>query len=146
MKKEAVQLPKFCGDEKAGQAFLKYPIWLKNWKSHITDYEEKYRANMWMSHCDDGAQKNIFGLETEYEKAKEKLERYYGDTCKVIHACTAEIKSHLQVHSFDYKGLLSLKACLESNYACLICRKLEQKMSNKDAFVLSCGMYFHDSF
>ena len=26
-KKEAVQLPKFCGDEKAGQAFLKYPIW-----------------------------------------------------------------------------------------------------------------------
>ena len=29
-KKEAVQLSRFLSDEKGGQAFLKYPIWLKN--------------------------------------------------------------------------------------------------------------------
>ena len=39
-KKEAMQLPRFSGEEKGGQAFLKYPIWSKNWMSQITDYEE----------------------------------------------------------------------------------------------------------
>ena len=35
-KKETVMLPKFSGDEKT--AYLKYPIWRKQWISHIDDY------------------------------------------------------------------------------------------------------------
>ena len=79
-----MQLLRFSGEEKGGQAFLKYPIWSKNWKSQITDYEEKYRATMLMSHIDAEVQKKLVGLETEYEKAMEKLDRYYGDTRMVV--------------------------------------------------------------
>ena len=93
-KREAVQLPKFSGDEKAGQAFLKYPIWLENWKSQILEYEEMYRASILMSHIDSKAQKKIIGLETKFNKAMEKLDKYYGDNNKVIQACTAEVRSH----------------------------------------------------
>ena len=85
-KKDAVQIPKFSGDEKGGQAFLKYRIWLKNWKSQIFDYEEKYRVSMLLSHVDAEAQKKLIGLETEYEKAMEKLNKYHGDTRKVVQA------------------------------------------------------------
>ena len=129
-KKEAMQLPRFSGEEKGGQAFLKYPIWSKRWKSQITDYEDKYRATMLMSHVDAEVQKKLVGLETEYEKAMEKLDRYYGDTRKVVQACTVEVKGHPQVSSFDYKGLLSLKTCLKNNYARLKYKSLEHEMSN----------------
>ena len=43
---------------------------------------------------------------------------------------TVEIRSHPQVHLFDYKGMLSLKTCLENNYAPLIYRRLEHEISN----------------
>ena len=39
-KKETVMLPKFSGEEKT--AYLKYPVWKKQWDAHIMDYEEKY--------------------------------------------------------------------------------------------------------
>ena len=83
-----------------------------------------------LSHIDNEAQKKINGLENEYVKAMERLDKYYGDKRKVVQACTTEIKSHHQVQSFDYKGMLSLKTCLENNYARLRCRKLEREMSN----------------
>ena len=51
--------------------------------------------------------KMLTGLETEYEKAMEKLVKYYGDTRKIVQACTIEIKGHPQVSSFDYKGMLT---------------------------------------
>ena len=60
----------------------------------------------------------------------EKLNKYYGDTKKVIQACVSEIKSHPLVQSFDYKGSISLKTCIENNHMHLKCRKLEHKMSN----------------
>ena len=44
----------------AGHAFFKYPIWLKNWKSQILEYEEKYRASMLMTLTDSEAQKNYW--------------------------------------------------------------------------------------
>ena len=56
-RKELVTLPKFTGDEKMGQPFLTYPIWLTDWKSHIVDYEDKSRANMLLSHLDREAKK-----------------------------------------------------------------------------------------
>ena len=57
IKREAVQLPKFSRDKMAGHAFFKYPIWLKNWKSQILEYEEKYRASMLMTLTNSEAQK-----------------------------------------------------------------------------------------
>ena len=102
-------LPKFFGEKKSRQPFLKYPIWLKNWQSHIVDYEEKSRANMLMSHLDNEAQKHIIGLENEYKQSMEEINKYYGGTGKVVTACTSEIRGHPVVSSFDYKGLVSLK-------------------------------------
>ena len=91
---------------------------------------------MLMSHLDNEAQKKIIGLENEYKKAMDKLDKYYGDTKKVIQACTSKINSHPQVQSFDYKGLISLKTCLENNHACLKCRKLEHEMSDTHSMEL----------
>ena len=39
-KKETVMLLKFSGDKRT--AYLRYPVWRKQWVSHIVDYEEKY--------------------------------------------------------------------------------------------------------
>lgn len=78
-KKEAVQLPKFASDKKGGQAFLKNPIWLKNWNAQIIDYEEKYRASMLLSNIDNEDQKKIIGIDNKYVKAMDKLDKYYGD-------------------------------------------------------------------
>ena len=108
-----MQLPRFSGEEKGGQAFLKYPIWSKNWKSQITDYKKKYRATILMSQVDAEVQKKLVGLETEYKKAMEKLDKFHGDTRKVVQACTTEIKGHPQVNSFNYNGMLMLKTCLK---------------------------------
>ena len=52
-KKETVSLPVFCGDESS--AYLKYPVWTKQWASHIADYEEKYREAMLLSNLDSKA-------------------------------------------------------------------------------------------
>ena len=70
---------------------------------------------MLMSHVDTEVQQKLVGLETEYKKAMEKLNRYYGDTRKVVQTCTTEIKGHLQVNSFYYKGMLLLKTSLKKN-------------------------------
>ena len=52
---------------------------------------------MLISYLDNETQKMIIGQETEYEKAMEKLDKYYGDTHKLVQACIAEIKSLPQV-------------------------------------------------
>ena len=74
--------------------------------------------------------KKIIGLENKYNKTIEKLDKYYRDNDKVIQACTAEVRSHPQVQYFDFKGLLSLKICLENNYTRLKSRELGYEMSN----------------
>ena len=43
-KKETVKLPKFSGEEST--AYKSYPIWRKQWDSHIMDYDEKSRSTM----------------------------------------------------------------------------------------------------
>ena len=50
-KKETVMLPSFSGDEET--AYLKYPVWRKQWASHIMDYEERYRSTMLLTHLDE---------------------------------------------------------------------------------------------
>ena len=102
-----------------GQLFLTYPIWLKDWKSHIVNYEYKSQANMLLSHLDREAKKRIVGLENDYEKVMEKLDKYYSDTKRLITVCTLEIIVHPQVEPYNYKGLLLLQTCLDNNYTCL---------------------------
>ena len=132
-KKEPITLPKFSIEEKSGQPFLKYPIWLKNWQSHIADYKVKLRANMLMSHLDNEAQKHIISLENEYKQAMEELDKYYRDTGKVVTACMSEIRAHPAV---NYKGLVSLKTCIKNNYARLKFYNLEHKVSNRHSMEL----------
>ena len=127
-KRETVMLPKFSGDERT--AFLKYPIWRKQWSEHIQEYEEKYRATMLMTHLDDKAQLQIVGLETEYDAAIKQLDSYYVDAKKVIKACLDEIKSSPVVAQFDYKGLVAYKKILVNNHARLKASNLEHEMSN----------------
>ena len=82
-------LPKFSGEEKT--AYLNYPVWREQWASHITDYEEKHRANMLLSHLDSKAQERIIGLENDYDRAMAALDRYYNNHSKIIDACMKEI-------------------------------------------------------
>ena len=130
-KKEAVKLPKFSGDEKT--AFLKYPIWKKQWESQITEYEARYRPGLLMEHLDDAAQRQIIGVETEYGPAMTKLENYFGDSLKVVNACLSEVKVHPNVSPFDYKAMVSYKKCLVNNHARLKARGLEHELSNTGA-------------
>jgi len=62
-KRETVMLPHFSGDERT--AYLKYPIWKKQWDTHIQEYEDKYRSTMLLNHLDEKAQLQIVGLETD---------------------------------------------------------------------------------
>ena len=59
---------------------------------------------MFLSHMDNKAQKKIIGHENEYVKAMERLDRYYGDTHKVVQACTVEIKSHQKFTRSNTRG------------------------------------------
>ena len=93
-------LPKFSGDEKT--AFLQYPVWKKQWLSHITEYEVKYRATMLLNHLDAKALEQIVGLENDYDLAVEQLDRYYNDAKKIVKACLDEVRSHSNVAAFDY--------------------------------------------
>ena len=130
-KRETVMLPHFSGDEKS--AYLKYPVWKKQWEEHIQEYEEKYRATMLLSHLDDKAQLQIVGLETNYDEAIKQLDSYYNDSKKVIRACLDEIRAQPQVSQYDYKGLVQYKKCLINNHARLQACNLLHEMSNTAA-------------
>ena len=94
-KRETVMLPQFSGEEKS--AYLKYPVWKKQWEEHIQEYEEKYRATMLLNHLDEKALHQIIGLETEYEAAMKQLDSYYSDSKKIIRACLDEIRAQPQI-------------------------------------------------
>ena len=130
-KRETVMLPKFSGEEKT--AFLKYPVWRQQWDSHIQEYEHKYRATMLLNHLDAKALEQIIGLETDYDKAVEQLDKYYNDAKKIIKACLDEIRAHAVVAAFDYKALVSYKKCLTNNYTRLKAAGLDHEMSNTAA-------------
>ena len=85
---------------------------------------------MLLSHLDGEAKKRIVRLENDYKKAMEKLDKYFGDTKRLITACTSEIMAHPQVVPYDYKGLLLLRTGLGNNYTYLKLQKVEHKMSN----------------
>ena len=58
--------PLFSGDERT--AYLKYPMWKKQWATQIVDYEERYRATMLLNHLDSKASERIIGLENDYDR------------------------------------------------------------------------------
>ena len=124
-------LPKFSGEEKT--AYLKYPVWKEEWNSHITEYEEKYRATMLLNHLDAKATDQIIGLENDYDQAMEQLDRYYNDAKKIVKACLDEVRSHSNISAFDYKALVAYKKCLVNNFTRLKACKLEHEMSNTAA-------------
>ena len=130
-KRETVMLPQFSGEEKS--AYLKYPVWKKQWEEHIQEYEEKYRATMLLNHLDEKALHQIIGLETDYEAAMKQLDSYYSDSKKVIRACLDEIRAQPQISQFDYKGLVQYKKILTNNHARLKAAGLEHEMSNTAA-------------
>ena len=130
-KRETVMLPTFSGDEKT--AFLQYPVWKTQWESHIQEYETKYRATMLLNTLDTKAKEQIVGLETQYDKAIERLEGYYNDAKKIVKACLEEIRVHSTVAPHDYKALVSYKKCLINNFTRLKACNLDHEMSNTAA-------------
>ena len=130
-KRETVMLPTFSGEEKT--AYLQYPIWKTQWESHIQEYETKYRATMLLNHLDAKAKEQIVGLENDYGKAIEQLEKYYNDAKKIVRACLEEVRAHSAVNAHDYKSLVSYKKCLINNYTRLKACGLDHEMSNTAA-------------
>ena len=55
----------FSGDERT--AYLMYPVWRKQWGSHIADYEGKYRAAMLLSYWDSKALERVIGFEDDFD-------------------------------------------------------------------------------
>ena len=90
-KRETVMLPQFSREEKT--AYLSYPVWRQQWDLHIVEYEEKYRPTMLLNHLDEKAKHQIVGLESDYAKAIEQLDSYYGDSKKVIRAGLDDLRS-----------------------------------------------------
>ena len=130
-KKETVKLPKFNGDEKT--AYKTYPVWRKQWDSHIMDYEEKSRSTMLLNHLDELALEQIVGYKNEYVEAMKRLDKYYGNNRKVINACLEEIKALPRVSGGDYKALVAYKKCIKNNHARLKAADLEHEISNTTA-------------
>ena len=130
-KREPVAVPKFVGNEKPGNSpFLEFLVWLENWNQHISDYEEKSRSNLLLSHLDKEATKRIAGMENDYNGAMKKLTDYFVDRRKIIWDCITEVNNFPKVSPNDFKNLVLLKSCIEINYARLKSHDLENEISN----------------
>ena len=130
-KKEVVKLPKFVGDESSSPSpFLTFPIWLKQWKGMITDYDEKYRDRMLCDHIDATACSKFVGFESDYEEAMKRLEQFYGDSSKVVKCVMTEVKSQDSIADEDYSSLVEYSNTLEHNYNRLTSMSLQHEMSN----------------
>ena len=130
-KKEPVKLPDFAGDEKSYPSpFLTFPIWLKQWKGMIVDYEEKFRDRLLWDKLDSVARARIAGFETNYEEALKHLEQYYGDTTKVVKCVVKQIRDPDSISENNYRGLVEYSTVLEHNYNRLLSMNLEHEMSN----------------
>jgi hypothetical protein len=131
IKREAVKLPKFHGDEKT--AYLKYRVWEAQWTGQIWDYEEKLWAGLLIEHLDDKAREQLIGVDILYEESMMRLKKYYGDPQKVVGACSGEIRAFPVVEAFDYKTLVEYKNCITNNSARLSAANLSHEMLNTAA-------------
>ena len=85
---------------------------------------------MLLSHLDKDAAKRIIVSESDYNAAMKKLEIYFGDKRKVIRDCTQEIAIFPKVAANDFKNLVMLKTCIETNTARLSSLDLLSELSN----------------
>ena len=130
-KKEAVKLPRFVGDEKSSPSpFLTFPVWLKQWKSMIVDYSEKYHDRMLCDHIDSHARSKFVGFDNDYKEALDRLEKYYGDKSKVVKCVMKQVKDPDSLVDEDYGGLVKYASLLEQNYNRLSSMDLQHEMSN----------------
>ena len=130
-KKEVVKLPEFVGDEKSSPSpFLTFPVWLKQWNSMIVDYSEKYRDRMLCDHLDSDARSKFIGFESDYKEAMDRLEKYYGDTSKVVKCVMNQVKDPDSIVDEDYRGLVRYSSLLEHNFNRLTSMNLQHEMSN----------------
>ena len=83
MKKEAVRLPTFKGDESCSP-FLKYPTWRKEWDKLIVEYDERWYSNILNRQLDEAAREQYVGYESDYNEAMKRLDAYYGNAVKVV--------------------------------------------------------------
>ena len=128
---EHVKLPEFVGDEKCSPwPFLSFPIWLKQWKGVIEDYEAKYRDRLLCDKLDSSALAKITGFENDYDEAMKRLEQYYGDSSKVIKCVVKQVRDPDSLSENDYRGLVEYSTVLEHNYNRLTSMNLEHEMSN----------------
>ena len=130
-KKEPVKLPDFSGDEKGSPSpFLTFPVWLKQWKGMIVDYEEKFRDRLLCEKLDAAARTKIIGFENDYEEALKRLEQYFGDSTKVVQCVVNQIRQPDNISENNYRGLVDYSTVLEQNYNRLLSLDLEHEMSN----------------
>jgi hypothetical protein len=130
-KKEPVKLPDFSGDEKGSTSpFLTFPVWSKQWKGMIVEYEEKFRDRLLCEKLDAAARTKIIGFENNYEEAWKRLEQYYGDSMKVVQCVVKQIREPDSISENNYQGLVDYSTILEHNYNRLVSLNLEHEMSN----------------
>ena len=135
IRKEAVQLPKFQGDENQSP-YLKFPVWKKQWDVMIGEYDEQWRPGLLLNHVDESAQSKFVGYETNYNEAIKRLSLFYGDPMKVVHCVLKEVMSPGEISEGDYQGLIEFSVILENNFNRLAAMNLEHEISNSSAMSL----------
>ena len=103
--RKSVHLPKFEGDEKKAP-FLKYPVWIDQWKTLIVEYDEKWWGTMLMDHLDDTAKGKLIGFEKNYAECMKRLQSFYGDSSKVVYCVMREVSQSV-IAEGDYNSLSS---------------------------------------
>ena len=134
-KKETVRIPSFKGDERCS-LYMNFPIWKKQWKVVIEEYEYKWRSGLLWDHLDDAARSRYVGCETDYLEAMRRLERYYADPQKVIAVVMREVTSQPLINSGEYKNLVSYSSVSKNNFNRLRSLELEYEMSNTSTMTL----------
>ena len=132
IKKEAVNLPSFKGDEKCSP-FLNFSIWKTQWDVLIADYDPDYRDTVLLDHLDEAARLKLIGVETDYKEAMDRLTKYYGDPLKVVKYAMKEVTVQSVIEDGDYDGMLSYGSVLENNFTRLKKIELEHEISNSQA-------------
>ena len=131
-KQESVGLPEFKGEEKGKELspYLKYPVWRKQWDVLILGYDEDWRSSILNQKLDDAARNTFVGYENDYNEAMKRLDKFYGNTSKVVECVMKEVCSPREIVEGDYKGLLAYTTILENNFNRLRSLNHEHELSN----------------
>ena len=130
-KQEPVKFPQFKGDDSSSPSpFLTFPIWFKQWKTMILDYDEKFRAGMLYDCVDAAARSTFTGFESDYEESITRLEKFYGGSQKVVECVMKEVHDPDPLAEDDYSRLVDYANIIENNFNRLTSMNLQHEMSN----------------